>query len=112
MGTLALLRPAGIREIVLVTHGTHMPRALREFRAAAAADAASAPVRITPATMGEAGPADSALLRWLPSSEGVVRMRATLHEVLAQAGRSALTRPARRDEAPITWKVIGASWTT
>ena len=84
--TMALLRPAGVREIVLVTHGTHMPRALREFRAAAAAQAGSAPVRITPATMGGAWPADSALLRWLPSSEGNQRMRAALHEVLARLG--------------------------
>ena len=83
---LAVLRAAGTREIVLVTHGTHMPRALREFRAAAAADAASTPVRITPASMGEAWPADSALLRWLPSSEGTLRMRAALHEVLARLG--------------------------
>ena len=79
-------RPAGIREIVLVTHGTHMPRALCEFRAAAAARAASTPVRVTPAPMGEAWPADSALLRWMPSGEGVVRMRAALHEVLARLG--------------------------
>jgi uncharacterized SAM-binding protein YcdF (DUF218 family) len=86
VNTLALLRPAGIREIVLVTHGTHMPRALREFRAAAAAGAASTPVRITPASMGEAWPADSTLLRWLPSSEGTLRMRAALHEVLARVG--------------------------
>ena len=84
VNTLGLLRPAGIREIVLVTHGTHMPRALREFRAAAAAGAASAPMRITPATMGQAWPADTALLRWLPSSEGNKRMRAALHEVLAR----------------------------
>jgi uncharacterized SAM-binding protein YcdF (DUF218 family) len=84
--TLALLRPAGIREIVLVTNGTHMPRALREFRAAAAAAAASAPVRITPAAMGQAWPAQSALQRWLPSGEGATRMRAALHEVLARLG--------------------------
>ena len=83
VNTLALLRPAGIREIVLVTHATHMPRALREFRAAAAA---SAPVLITPASMGAAWPADSALLHWLPSSEGTLRMRAALHEVLAKLG--------------------------
>ena len=86
VNTLALLRPAGIREIVLVTHATHMPRALREFRAAAAADSASAPMRVTPATMGQAWPGDSTLLRWLPSSEGVMRMRAALHEVLATLG--------------------------
>jgi uncharacterized SAM-binding protein YcdF (DUF218 family) len=77
--TLALLLPAGIDEVVLVTNGTHMPRAMREFRAAAPAS-----VRITPASMGEAWPADSALLRWLPSGEGLLRMRAALHEVLAR----------------------------
>jgi len=84
--TLAMLRPAGIREIVLVTHATHMPRALREFRAAAAAESASAPVRITPAPMGQAWPAESSLQRWLPSSDGTLRMRAALHEVLARVG--------------------------
>lgn len=77
--TLALLQPDGIVEIVLVTSGTHMPRALREFRAAAPAT-----LRVTPAAMGEAWPADSALLRWLPSGEGLLRMRAALHEVLAR----------------------------
>jgi hypothetical protein len=34
--------------------------------------------------MGEAWPADSALLRWLPSGEGLLRMRAALREVLAR----------------------------
>ena len=89
VNTLALLGPAGIREIVLVTHATHLPRALREFRAAAAVDAASASspaMRITPAAMGQAWPADSPLLRWLPSSEGTLRVRAALHEVLAKLG--------------------------
>ena len=89
VNTLALLRPAGIREIVLVTHATHLPRALREFRAAAVANAAgasSAAMRITPAGMGQAWPGDSPLLRWLPSSEGAVRMRAALHEVVATLG--------------------------
>jgi len=89
VNTLALLHAAGVREIVLVTHATHLPRALREFRAAAAADAvaaSSAPMRITPAAMGQAWPGDSPLLRWLPSSEGTQRMRAALHEVLATLG--------------------------
>ncbi len=33
--TVALLRAAGVRQIVLVTHASHMPRALRAFRQAA-----------------------------------------------------------------------------
>ena len=89
VNTVALLRAAGVHEIVLVTHATHLPRALREFRAAAALDAASASspsVRVTPAAMGQAWPADSPLLRWLPSSEGASRVHAALHEVLAKLG--------------------------
>ena len=83
VNTLALLQSAGIREVVLVTHGLHMPRALREFRAVAAAAPASAAIRITPAPMGQAYPADSPLLQWLPSGAGALRMHEVLHEVLA-----------------------------
>jgi len=86
VNTLALLQPARVREVLLVTHGAHMPRALREFRAAAAALPASATMRITPAAMGEGYPADSVLLQWLPSREGVARMRTALHEVLGSLG--------------------------
>jgi uncharacterized SAM-binding protein YcdF (DUF218 family) len=82
--TLELLQPAGVREIVLVTHGSHMPRALREFRAAAAARSASSPVAITPASMGQAYPASSPVTRWLPSGAGLERMQLALHEVLAR----------------------------
>jgi len=84
--TLALLKSEGLRELVLVTHGLHMPRALREFRAAAAALPASAPVRISAAPMGQAGPAGTRVLDWLPSGEGALRMHEVLHEVLAGIG--------------------------
>jgi uncharacterized SAM-binding protein YcdF (DUF218 family) len=80
VNTVALLRSAGIGEIVLVTSASHMPRALREFRAAAAATA----MRVTPAAMDTGWLADSALLRWMPSGEGFERMRSALHEVLGR----------------------------
>jgi uncharacterized SAM-binding protein YcdF (DUF218 family) len=80
--TLALLRPDGIRELVLVTQGLHMPRALREFRAAAA-QPASAAIRLTAAPMGQAYAASSLAVAWLPSGEGALRMHEVLHEVLA-----------------------------
>lgn len=80
--SVAMLQKAGIHEIVLVTHGWHMPRALHEFRAAAAAASASPPMRITPAAMGQAYPADSALFRWIPSDAGFQRTRVAWHEML------------------------------
>ncbi|MBW8779145.1 MAG: YdcF family protein [Burkholderiales bacterium] len=83
-GTLALLQPAGVREVLLVTHGSHMPRALREFRAAAAAQSASSPIAITPAPMGQAWPADSIVTRWTPSGAGLERMQLAMHEVLGR----------------------------
>jgi uncharacterized SAM-binding protein YcdF (DUF218 family) len=84
--TVALLRPDGIRELVLVTQGWHMPRALREFRAATAAAGGASAVRITPAPIGQARGGGSPLLDWLPSGEGTLRMRQVLHEVLAGLG--------------------------
>jgi len=83
VNSVALLQAAGVREIVLVTHGWHMPRALHEFRAAAVAAAgASTPLRITAATMGQAYPAGPALLRWMPSDTGFQRTRLAWHEML------------------------------
>ena len=82
VNSVAMLQAAGVREIVLVTHGWHMPRSLHEFRAAAAAAGASAPIRITPATMGQAYPAGSGLLRWVPSDTGFQRTRQAWHEIL------------------------------
>ena len=67
--TIALLSAQGVREIVLVTHGWHMPRALREFRAAAAAAGPGAPV-IVPAPMGLAPRDEMLLLQWMPSADG------------------------------------------
>jgi uncharacterized SAM-binding protein YcdF (DUF218 family) len=90
--TLALLRPAGIRELVVVTHGLHMPRALREFMAAARAATAAGsaavavPVAITAAPMGQAGHGGFNLLDWFPSGQGALRMHEVLHEVLAGIG--------------------------
>ena len=82
VNSVAILQAAGVREIVLVTHGFHMPRALHEFRAAAAAASASAPMQITPATMGQATGASTPLLRWMPSDTGLQRTRMAWHEIL------------------------------
>lgn len=84
VNSVAMLQAAGVREIVLVTHGFHMPRAVREFRAAAAAASASAPVQVTPATMGQATGAIQPLLRWMPSDIGLQRTRFVWHEMMGR----------------------------
>jgi len=86
VNTLALLGPAGIREIVLVTQGVHMPRALHEFNAVAAAAPASAAIRITPAPIDQAEETPSAWLQWLPSGTGAEKMHGVLHEFVASIG--------------------------
>jgi uncharacterized SAM-binding protein YcdF (DUF218 family) len=75
--SLALLREDGIRKVVLVTHGWHMPRARRAFE-----EAARGRFEIIAAPMGLAPRIERALLRWLPSSQGYLYVHHVLHEAL------------------------------
>ena len=77
--TLALLKPAGIQHIVLVTHGYHMPRALRAFTEAAGTD-----VKVEAAPMGLARRQVRSWLEWMPSSRGFAEMRQVLREVIGR----------------------------
>jgi len=77
--SVALLRKTGIKHIVLVTHGWHMPRAVAAFEASAAGE-----MRIEAAPMGLAQRVESPVLAWLPTSEGASDVRAILREL---AGR-------------------------
>ena len=81
--SVALLRPAGVRTIVLVTHGWHMPRALRAFR-----DTAQGRVRIVAAPMGLAPRVERPLLRWLPTAPGLAHVHHVLHEALGRLAGS------------------------
>jgi uncharacterized SAM-binding protein YcdF (DUF218 family) len=78
--TAQLLRGAGIRQLVLVTHGYHMARAVRAFREASERDGLG--WEIVPAPMGLAPRIERAPLRWIPSSEGFQLVRAVLREKL------------------------------
>ncbi|MDQ6639336.1 MAG: YdcF family protein [Pseudomonadota bacterium] len=78
--TMALLKAAGINHVVLVTHGYHMPRALRAFT-----EAAGAGVQVEPAPMGLAKNLETPALEWLPSSAGFRDMRQLLHELVGGA---------------------------
>ena len=77
--SVALLKPAGIQRLVIVTNGWHMPRALRDFE-----EAAHGQMQITPAPMGLAPSGERPVMRWLPSYQGYTLTRRALKEGLAQ----------------------------
>ncbi len=77
--TVAMLRPLGIRHIVLVTSGSHMPRALKDFESAASGD-----LRIEAAPMGLARGTETAALTWMPTSKGTSDVREILRELLGR----------------------------
>ena len=76
--TMALLKPAGIQHVVVVTHGYHMARALRAFQ-----EAAGAGIQIEAAPMGLARGLELPALEWLPSSAGFREVRQLLREIAA-----------------------------
>ena len=78
--TIALLRPAGVKHIVLVTNGWHMPRALHAFETAAA----GSDIRIEAAPMGLAQSTETPALRWIPSSKGTTDVRNIVRELLGR----------------------------
>ena len=78
--TLALLRSQGIEHIVLVSHGYHMKRAMRNFERALAADRAT--LRLTAAPLGARAGGALTAVDWIPSAEGFEHTRVVLHEWL------------------------------
>lgn len=76
--SVALLKSAGVGEVLVVTHGWHMRRAVRAFESES--QRADARMRIVPAPMGLSGSGGRAALRWMPSSEGFDRVRVVLRE--------------------------------
>lgn len=78
--TVTMLRADGITHIVLVTHGTHMPRALRAFETAAGGS-----IRIQPAPMGLKGRQRWHALDWFPSASGYAEVSRAVHELIGLA---------------------------
>ncbi|MEO5845167.1 MAG: YdcF family protein [Caldimonas sp.] len=78
--TMAMLKPAGISHVVLVTHGYHMARALRAF-----GEAAGPGVQVEAAPMGLARNLESPALEWMPSALGFRDMRQLLRELVGSA---------------------------
>jgi uncharacterized SAM-binding protein YcdF (DUF218 family) len=80
--TVPMLAGQGVRAIVLVTDGWHMPRAQALFAAEAARQ--SPPLAVHAAPMGLARIGLDPLLRWLPSNDAATLAREVLREVLAR----------------------------
>ena len=74
--TVTLLKQAGIKHVLLVTHGWHMRRSVRAFERFAAGD-----MRIETAPMGLAADTQVIALSWMPSSGGYERVRHVLREL-------------------------------
>ncbi len=82
--TLPLLANSGVKRVLLVTHETHMRRALRAFEA----EAAPLGIQVMPAPVGLRDDALSGFDDWCPSVEGFARVRYVAYETLAWwAGR-------------------------
>lgn len=81
--SIALLRRDGIRHVIVVTHGWHMPRALRAFR-----DAAGSDITVEAAPMGLGEPGETKLLQWLPGPDGYLRVHQVLREWVGRVAGS------------------------
>ena len=79
MRTVALLRALPVKRLIVVTHGWHMQRALRDFRVASADQ-----IEIVPAPMGLSKSSSLGHLQWLPSSEGYSLTRFVWREWLGR----------------------------
>lgn len=77
--TAAILLSLGIRQIVLVSHASHLPRAVKDFERTGFTVLA-APTEFTPATSNY-----SFVERWTPQSESLSNSRRALHEWLGLA---------------------------
>ncbi len=72
----------GIEQIVLVTHGYHMPRAQRNFERAIASANGTPRIKLVAAPMGMPSGGRQHFGNWLPSVEGHEFCWIALHEWL------------------------------
>jgi uncharacterized SAM-binding protein YcdF (DUF218 family) len=78
--SVRLLKAAGIHRIVLVTHATHMRRAVHEFTAAGA--------EVVPAPLGMLAVREPGIGRFIPSADALPRACAAINELLGEPVRA------------------------
>ncbi len=76
----AILEPAGVHTVVLVTSSEHMARSVTEFRLAGLA--------VVPAPAEMWTRRDHGILVWVPNADALVRSQRALYEVLGRAVQS------------------------
>jgi uncharacterized SAM-binding protein YcdF (DUF218 family) len=74
-----LLRAAGVRRVLLVSHAEHLWRAAHEFMAAG--------IEVVPAPVDVSGGPPQDWLAWLPDPEALRRSRSALYELLGEPAR-------------------------
>jgi uncharacterized SAM-binding protein YcdF (DUF218 family) len=74
-----LLKADGIRRIILVTHATHMWRAVHEFTATG--------LEVIPAPMGMLAPREPGFFRYLPEVDALRRSCTAINELLGEPVR-------------------------
>jgi hypothetical protein len=77
-----LLAAAGVKRIVLVTHATHMRRAVHEFT--------DAGVEVVPAPVGMHSVRNYGISRYMPEPEAMQRAYAAIYELLGEPVRALL----------------------
>ena len=82
--TARLLQPAHLTHVVLVTHASHMQRAVAEFEAVG--------FRVIPAPVVVRPVATSGVLDWLPSSRGLAYSELGLYELIGRPVSALLRR--------------------
>jgi uncharacterized SAM-binding protein YcdF (DUF218 family) len=79
---MRLLKADGVTRIILVTSGTHMRRASREFTAAGAV--------VVPAPVGLPGPRVISLVSWVPRPDALVYSYTAAYELVGETVRGFL----------------------
>jgi uncharacterized SAM-binding protein YcdF (DUF218 family) len=75
--TVRLLKAQGVRHLIIVTHGYHMRRALRNFEQVAAGE-----MTLEAAPMGLVKRVHSPTLDWVPTKDGYLKTQSACRELL------------------------------
>lgn len=88
--SVRMLRADGISRIILVTHSTHLPRSVEEFKAAG--------IEVVPAPVGVLTVRDLGVDRYLPDPSALLRSHAAIYELIGEPVRALLAATRLRHQ--------------